>query len=397
MEKGLLLAYIFLLTCCIKTALDFQNIALICYNFERENSLNKPIGNVCNYGYIMHNSHRLFVSAFVIASLCIPAQAQSVPAQAQVATDVTPAINRPGMVTSITQFKDVKATDKYYSALRSLVEKYAVIGAYPDFTFRGEQPLSREQFVVLLNNGLDRLYELIDVSNSDTDDKTGDNSDFLINYIDNYDANETQITSISQLKDIPPTYENFHELQSLIERYLIILADKDKKFRPRQAVTEQEFYLWISKIFSADVSGTQSATKPITRGQAVIVFNQALDSVNNRIAERAAAAAKAKEQKQLEEKAKIIRRLPSRGRARIVNDMKFYVRDSGVADVSRASDDLKTAYVDGGVWGEYRIKKGDEGDIVYETTNIYNKKKLVLLRVGTAIVTMQESGIKRIK
>ena len=62
-----------------------------------------------------------------------------------------------------------------------------MIGAYPDFTFRGEQPLSREQFVVLLNNSLDRLNELVASSNADNDDKTGDDFDFLSNYIETVD------------------------------------------------------------------------------------------------------------------------------------------------------------------------------------------------------------------
>ncbi len=299
-------------------------------------------------------------------------------------------------LTSVSQFKDVKPTDKYYPALQSLVERYGVVEAYSDRTFRGGQPLTREQFVVILNSSLDRLNELIATAEADYDPQDDTYNLGIAEYMTSYDANETNITSISQLKDIKASYSNYQELESMVERYGIILADKDKNFRPQQAVTEKEFYLWISKIFSATVSGTQSATKPITRGDAIMIFNSALDSINDQIMAKSEKYDKAREQKRIESKTKIIQNLPSKGRAQIVKT-KFYARGNKCADLSAASAELKSAYADDGVWGDYRINVGDSGDIVYETSDTCAKGKIVLLRVGTAIVTMTDKGIKRLK
>ncbi len=175
-------------------------------------------------------------------------------------------------ITSISQIKDVKTTDKHFMALQSLVERYGVISDNP---FRGNDPLTREEFVVLLNSSLDILVELA----ASTDE---DISAFEL--FNNYSANGTNITSTSQIKDVKATYSQYVHLQSLTERYGIDVCDADKNFRPTKTVTEKEFYTWIAKIFSGSVNSNPSATKAITRGEWVIVMEAALDSVNERIA-----------------------------------------------------------------------------------------------------------------
>ena len=289
-------------------------------------------------------------------------------------------------ITSVSQLKDVKPTDKYYAAVQSLVEKYGVLDPFPDYTFRGGQPLTREQFVVLINNGLDRLGEVDAASTEGERDDIG-----FLAYIHGYDAHQTNITSMSQIKDSSPTDEHFIAEQSLVERYGIILADADKNFRPTKSVTEKEFYDWLSGIFGATISGSPSPTKAISRGEAVIVINAALDSLNAEIAADADKRAEAR-------KIKLVQALPSLGRAQISNGTKFYTRGNKCADLSAADRKLQIAVQDDGVWGDYRIKKGDVGDIIYETRNTCRKNgKIVLMRVGTAIVTMMGDGIKRIK
>jgi hypothetical protein len=179
-------------------------------------------------------------------------------------------------ITSISQIKDGKPTDKHYQALQSLIERYGVISDNP---FRANDPLTREDFVVLLNSGLDQLTELAE--DSDEDISAAELVGFL-------SANETSITSTSQIKDINEDYKQFEHLQSLVERYGIDICDKDKNFRPTKTVTEKEFYTWIAKIFHATVNSNPSATKAITRGEWAIVMNAAFDSVNERIADIAA-------------------------------------------------------------------------------------------------------------
>lgn len=288
-------------------------------------------------------------------------------------------------ITSISQIKDVQPTDKHFMALQSLVERY---GVFSDEKFRGNDPLTREEFVVLLNKSLDMLVELA----GSTDENIS-----AYELINSFSANQTNITSISQIKDIKASYSQYVHLQSLTERYGIDICDVDKNFRPAKTVTEKEFYNWIAKIFNGSANSNPSATKAITRSEWVIVMEAALDSVNERIAkiiEEKKAAKKPKAKSKLE----VIQSLPVKGKAQITDKLKFYLPDSPCANLANATQDLKTAFEKGGIWGNYRIEKGNIGEIIYETDNTCKKgEKLVLLRIGTAIVTMQEKGIKRLK
>ena len=292
-------------------------------------------------------------------------------------------------LTSVSQLKDVKTTDNYYAAVKSLVEEYGVIEMLPGDTFRGTEPLTREQFVGLLNRGLDRINEIDGASYAGNQADDGDLGIMgLINVP--YDVNKPPITSTSQIKDVQPSAAYYSALQSLVERYGIDLVDADKNFRAANAVTEKEFYAWIGGIFGATISGSPSTTKAISRGESIIVFKAALDSIIVRITANTATRVEKR-------KSKIIKAFPSTGRAQIVKQLKFYLPGSSCPDLSAADMNL-TLYAADDKWGDYRIKKGDIGDIIYETRNTCSKGgKIVMLRVGTAIVTMMEEGVKRIK
>ena len=183
------------------------------------------------------------------------------------------AVSATAQITDISQIKDVKPTDKHFTALQSLVERY---GVFSEEKFRANDPLTREEFVVLLNKSLDRLVELA----ASTDEDISAHELF-----NNYSANGTNLTSTSQIKDIKASYSQYVHLESLTERYGIDICDKDKIFRPTKTVTEKEFYTWIAKIFNGSANSNPSATKAITRSEWVIVMEAALDSVNERIAD----------------------------------------------------------------------------------------------------------------
>jgi hypothetical protein len=68
-------------------------------------------------------------------------------------------------VTSVTQLSDVQPTDWAFQALQSLVERYGCVAGYPDGSFRGNRAITRYEAAALVNACLDRVSELVDVSN----------------------------------------------------------------------------------------------------------------------------------------------------------------------------------------------------------------------------------------
>jgi hypothetical protein len=60
-------------------------------------------------------------------------------------------------VTSVSQLSDVRPTDWAFEAVRSLVERYGIISGYPDGTFRGNRPLSRNELAAVLTTILGRI------------------------------------------------------------------------------------------------------------------------------------------------------------------------------------------------------------------------------------------------
>ncbi len=70
-------------------------------------------------------------------------------------------------VTSVSQLSDVRSTDWSFTALQSLVERYACIAGYPDATFRGQKNLSRYEFAAGLNACLDKINEIITIGLAD--------------------------------------------------------------------------------------------------------------------------------------------------------------------------------------------------------------------------------------
>ncbi len=60
-------------------------------------------------------------------------------------------------LTSVSQLADVEPTDWAYQALQSLIERYGILTAYPDGTFRGDRAMTRYEFAAGLNRALNYL------------------------------------------------------------------------------------------------------------------------------------------------------------------------------------------------------------------------------------------------
>lgn len=69
--------------------------------------------------------------------------------------------------TGAAQFEDVLPTDWAFPALDDLVRRYHCLKGYPDGTFRGDQPVSRDEFAAGLDACLQQLENILLDSTAD--------------------------------------------------------------------------------------------------------------------------------------------------------------------------------------------------------------------------------------
>ncbi len=87
----------------------------------------------------------------------LPVSPKSATPEAVYAQDYTSYSQFLAQINSISQLRDVSPQDWSYEALRNLVENYGCIVGYPDQTYRGTRPLSRNEFAAGLNACLTQL------------------------------------------------------------------------------------------------------------------------------------------------------------------------------------------------------------------------------------------------
>ncbi|MBE9010314.1 carbohydrate porin [Pseudanabaenaceae cyanobacterium LEGE 13415] len=71
-------------------------------------------------------------------------------------------------VTSVSELTDVRPTDWAFQAVQSLVERYGVLAGYPDRTFRGNRPLTRNEFAATIATVIGRIEEQLLAGNTGT-------------------------------------------------------------------------------------------------------------------------------------------------------------------------------------------------------------------------------------
>jgi Carbohydrate-selective porin, OprB family/S-layer homology domain len=83
----------------------------------------------------------------------------------EVAVDplTTPNVNPNALeqLPSVNDLSDVKPTDWAYQALKLLMERYGIVSAYPDRTFRGNKPMTRYEFAAALATTLDKIEGIL--------------------------------------------------------------------------------------------------------------------------------------------------------------------------------------------------------------------------------------------
>lgn len=254
------------------------------------------------------------------------------------------------------------------------------------------KPMTRFDFVWMFYFHIDRLtdlavYKLKLKSSEEFYDFAQANPEYSINF--RYSARGVPAgTSTAVFWDVP---RNDNIAYEVLNRLGVNFCDRTNNCYPEQEITEREFYEWVGKVYGVEFDDVSVTDNPMRRGSMAAPLVHAIQTNFERVVKVLDKRGRS------EQVAGIIKKLPSKGRARITDRTKLYGPDSPCANLSGASDDLKQAFVNGGIWQDYRVNNGDEGDIVFETVNSCEKGKIVLLRVGTAIVTLTEKGIKRLR
>ncbi|MBW4523938.1 MAG: iron uptake porin [Phormidium tanganyikae FI6-MK23] len=97
------------------------------------------------------------LSSLIVAIVASPAWSQST-----IDTDN----DSMDQVNSVSELTDVRPGDWAFQAVQSLVERYGVLTGYPDRTFRGNRPLSRNEFAAAISTVIGRIEEQLLAGNS---------------------------------------------------------------------------------------------------------------------------------------------------------------------------------------------------------------------------------------
>lgn len=176
-------------------------------------------------------------------------------------------------ITSVSQLRDVKPTDKYYPALKNLIEKHKAFEPYPDNTLRAEQPITRGEFAKQLYLGLkQKLKEAWEIKPQTIgSDLTGAGVGGGAGW------------DISAVKDVSPNSKYYTVLRFLMTEYLTDLTNADSYFRPDAPMSQKELFDYLSKLFKATADVEFSQTKIVSRGEWVILMSRAFDTLSDTV------------------------------------------------------------------------------------------------------------------
>ncbi len=171
-----------------------------------------------------------------------------------------------GSPTSVTQITDVTEASPGYESLKDLIETDGITMTYDDNTFKGAEILRRGDFIVSFNSALNALKKSMDANNVDTG-----------GLLNTYDKNRSNITRVSEIKDLKPESVYYPSVLSLVERWGIAAPfTKAKLLNAGGIMTESEVYDIIRVIFNYTSTGTNPYSKGITRQKFAVVLDNAV-------------------------------------------------------------------------------------------------------------------------
>jgi hypothetical protein len=122
---------------------------------------NQKVVPISTYSSHLITSFVVLITLFLKASIASENPVISHPKKSTIETvaqSVNPSVD---LVTPVDQLQDVSPTDWAFSALKNLAERYGCLTGYPDYTFRGNQAMTRFEFAAGLNFCLQQLEPLM--------------------------------------------------------------------------------------------------------------------------------------------------------------------------------------------------------------------------------------------
>ena len=202
--------------------------------------------------------------------------------------------------TTVSQLTDITKKDKCFTALQTLVEKWAVdVSPCSDYTFKPKDNFTNAMFVKLFNSTQDRLNELIATTFTEYTDEKGNsiagrpmkNKDgyekslIILSHF-NYNLYKHDFTSISQVKDVKETDCHYTDARSLIERYSIDFTNQEGLLAADEAINVADAAqilkkCWILTKFDPknyDQTNTTKANFIVLFSDALIEFRKFLEN-----------------------------------------------------------------------------------------------------------------------
>ena len=164
--------------------------------------------------------------------------------------------------------RDEADSTREYASVKNLMENNGVILAYADSTFAPKAPLRRGDFIVALNSALEAIKKSADSNGLDS-------SNSLVNTA-TPDNNQSDIASVSDIKDINENSIYYPATQSLIEKWRYVPVTKNKLLNAGEVMTESEVYEILKTTLGYNSPGTNPYSKAMTRGKFAMVLNNAV-------------------------------------------------------------------------------------------------------------------------
>ena len=183
-------------------------------------------------------------------------------------------------VTSIKAYKDVDPAADYAGALEIVVDKYLLLGAYADDTFRPQERLRRGELAGWLDRSARRAEQLIEIV---TDDYAGDKGKFRkLVYPDARQPKSLErFEQLKNLVESDPCYPPSHHLAEHF--HLLVRSPKDD-FGAQEFVSAEEYAGYLQALFH--YKGGPKGKQPITRGEAVDPLCDAFQFYLDRVEEK---------------------------------------------------------------------------------------------------------------